>query len=312
MEPLNYPLVSIVSVNWNQVELTCIMLESLRQLSYPNVEVIVVDNGSTKGDPNEIKERYPETKLILSERNLGFAGGNNLAFPYVSGKYVLLLNNDTEVDPHFLEPMVEALEKHEHIGILSPKIYFFDNPEYLQYAGTTLINPVTSRGYRFGYNQKDTGQFKEGRETGFANGACMMIRGKLLKEVGHLYEDYFLYYEEHDYCERVRKAGYQIYFEPKSKIYHKVSASTGVLSPLKTYYQHRNRLLFQKRNTEGWVLLLAKLYYFLIVTPKECIKYLLSGRFDNIQAIMKGTMWNVTHIDRPQEPNPSLRIHHLV
>lgn len=312
MQDRNYPKVSIVSVNWNQVELTCIMLASLRHVSYPNVEVIVVDNGSTKGDPKTIKERFPEIKLILSDNNLGFAGGNNLAFPHITGKYVLLLNNDTEVDPHFLEPIIETMEKDDIIGIVSPKILFYDKPTHLQYAGTTLINPITSRGKRFGYDEEDKGQYDQARETGFANGACMMIRAQLLEELGHLYEDYFLYYEEHDFCERARKAGYRICFEPKSKIYHKVSASTGVLSPLKTYYQHRNRLLFMRRNTQGWTYRLGFLYYLLIATPKECIKYLLSLRFDNVRAIWRGTVWNLMHSGKPMPRDLSLNMHTIL
>jgi GT2 family glycosyltransferase len=116
------PLVSIVSVNYNQPEVTCEMLQSLRNVTYPNFETLIVDNGSPTKSPDIIRENYPEVQLIISEKNLGFAGGNNIALKQAKGDYVLLLNNDTEVKPDFLDSLVELMESDKTIGIVSSKI----------------------------------------------------------------------------------------------------------------------------------------------------------------------------------------------
>ncbi|MEL6625973.1 MAG: glycosyltransferase family 2 protein [Bacteroidota bacterium] len=302
-----WPLVSVVSVNWNQSKLTRQMLSSLKRTTYPKVETWVVDNGSTEGDLRPLKEEFPQTHFLRSEENLGFAGGNNLALPRAKGKYILLLNNDTEVESSFLEPMVELMEAHEEIGIVSPKIFFYDKPDTLQYAGTTLIDPITSRGKKFGYNEVDQGQYNEIKPTGFPNGACMLVRRTLFERLGLLYENYFLYYEEHDFAHKVRQAGYDIYFQPLSKIYHKVSASTGKLSPLKAYYLHRNRQVFNRRNLRGTLFLLSSLYYFIVATPKYLLTYLLSKDWKRAKAIWQATSWHFSNMYLPKE-QPSAEI----
>lgn len=296
------PLVSIVSVNWNQPDLTRHMLESLEGVTYPNCETFVVDNGSTKGDLRSLKNDFPDMKLIISPENLGFAGGNNLALDKVSGKYVLLLNNDTEVDPGFLEPLVNLMESDASIGIVSPKIFFFDQKDTLQYAGTTLMHPITGRGRKFGYNEIDQGQYDKLTETGFTNGACMLIRKTIFDKIGFLYENYFLYYEEHDFTHRARELGYKIYFQPESRIFHKVSASTGKLSPLKAYYLHRNRHVFTRRNYQGIHFLLSSLYYFIIATPKSMFSHLFSRDWPRAKAIWRATIWHFNNFRLPSKP----------
>lgn len=284
------PMVSIVSVNYDQPEVTCEMLQSLRSVTYPNFETIIVDNGSPTTTPFIIKEKHPEAKLIISEKNLGFAGGNNIALKQAKGDYVLLLNNDTEVAPDFLDSLVELMESDDKIGIVSSKILYFHEDNIIQYAGTSPINPITSRGKHYGNRQKDNGQFSEATETFYPHGACMMIRKSVLEELGLLYEGYFLYYEEYDFTERVRQAGYKIYFQPNSSILHKESISTGKNSPLKTYYLNRNRLLFLRRNVEGITFYLAMIYFFLISFPKNTIKYLFNKA--HLLALYKGIFWN--------------------
>ena len=263
-----WPRVTIVSVNYRQPTLTGLMLLSLQQATYPDLEIIVVDNGSGAQGVQHLEAEFPAVQFLYSADNLGFAGGNNLAFPHATGDYVLLLNNDTEVPPDFLQPMVRMMEADRRIGVVSPKLYFYDQPDTLQYAGTTRIHPITSRGRKFGHGEVDQGQHDQVRETGYANGACLLIRRKLLEQAGYLREDYFLYYEEHDLTERVRQAGFRIMYQPESHIYHKVSASTGALSPLKAFYLHRNRLVFIRRTQRGLTKGLALLYYLLVATPK--------------------------------------------
>ena len=295
-----HPLVSIVSVNWNEEEVSRLMLDSLRKVSYPSFETLLVDNGSTRGNLDNVSSLYSRTKLIRSEENLGFAGGNNLAFPYVQGKYILLLNNDTEVDPDFLGPMVDYLEENPSVGIVCPKLFFFDHPDTLQFAGATAFHPLTVRNRKLGYQVKDEGQFDEVREIAFANGACMLFRASLLEEVGPLYEGYFLYYEELDFCEKVKRAGYTIHMVPESKIFHKVSFSTGRNSPLKTYYFHRNRLRFVRRNPESFFLPWTSLYFWLIVTPRSILTQVLQGNPEHLKALFRSIKWLISHKEETQ------------
>jgi GT2 family glycosyltransferase len=289
------PMVSIVSINYDQPVVTCEMLDSLRKVTYPNFETIIVENGSPTKKPDQIRDNYPEAKLIISKENLGFAGGNNIGLKEVKGDYILLLNNDTEVPADFLDSMVDLMESNPEIGIVSPKIYYFHEKNVLQYAGTSPIDPITSRGRHYGNKEKDEGQFDEVTETYYPHGACMMFRKSILEELGLLYEGYFLYYEEYDFTERVRKAGYKIYFQPNSYILHKESISTGKNSPLKTYYMSRNRLLFLRRNVEGFTFYLAMAYFFIISFPKNTLKYLFNK--EHLSALYRGVSWNINNFN---------------
>jgi GT2 family glycosyltransferase len=288
-------MVSIVSVNYNQPEVTCEMLASLRKVTYPNFEILIVDNASPSTSPDSIKEQYPEVQLLISDKNLGFAGGNNIALKQTQGDYILLLNNDTEVKPDFLDSLVALMESDKEIGIVSSKILYFHEDNTIQYAGASPLNRITSRGFHYGYKEIDNGQFNEVTETAYPHGACMMIRKSVLEELGLLYEGYFLYYEELDFAERVKRAGYKIYFQPNSSIFHKESISTGKNSPLKTYYMNRNRVLFLRRNSNGITFLLAMLYFFGIALPKNTVKYLFNR--EHLSALYRGVAWNISNFD---------------
>jgi len=286
------PLVSIVTINFNSTSYTADLLKSLREVIYGNLEIFVVDNNSDV-KPLELKEKYPEIQLILSNENLGFAGGNNLAIKKARGKYILLLNNDTEVEKDFLTPVIELMESNNSIGIVSSKILYYDFPDTIQYAGNDGINLYTGRGFTIGYNQKDSVKYSRVYKTGIAHGAMMMVREDVFKKVGLLPEQYFLYYEELDFCEHTKKAGYEIWYDGRSKIYHKESKSIGKLSPLKVYYITRNRLIFIRRNTKGWKKLFPLLFFYLVAFPKGIIRYFILLDFLILKSFIRGALWNV-------------------
>jgi hypothetical protein len=289
------PLVSIVTINYEHTDVTCALLESLRHISYPNIEVIVVDNASVKDDPAIISRLYPEVVFIQSKENLGFAGGNNLGIRQAKGEYIMLLNNDTEVDPGFIEPLVNKLKSDPQIGSVSPKIRFFHTPDTIQYAGIKPYTPVTLRQYLIGLGEVDSGQYNMGCETFSIHGAAMMIPVSVIKEVGLMAELYFLYYEEHDWAERIKRAGYRIFYVPDSLVLHKESISTGKQSPLKTYYITRNRFLFARRNIKGISKLITLVYLSLVAFPKGLIAHSLNKRFDLAKATWRAYFWNFVH-----------------
>jgi GT2 family glycosyltransferase len=292
--------VSIITVNFNQTEVTCALLESLRQLTYPNFEVIIVDNGSVKDNPEPIAARYPEFKLIKSPVNLGFAGGNNLGVKSAEGDFLMFLNNDTEVDPGFLEPLVAKLESDKKIGMVSPKIRFHHTPDTIQYAGYTPLSKITLRQRLIGFREKDTGQYDQGSETFSIHGAAMMIPRRVIDEVGIMAEMFFLYYEEHDWAMRVKKAGYTIHYVPQSLVLHKESISTGKESPLKAYYINRNRFLFARRNLTGIRRVASLAYLSAIAFPKGLLTYLIERRYDLAKSVLRAYLWNFTHFSKSQ------------
>jgi len=290
---MNKPLVSIITVNYNQSAVTKDFLASLQNITYPEIEVIVIDNGSPDDTPGKLLNEFPHIHLILSPENLGFAGGNNLGVKVAKGKYCLFINNDTELEPDFLEPLVERMESSPDIGILSPKIKFHHTPDTIQYAGYTPYHRITLRQHLVGFRQKDNGQYDAGGYTFAGHGAAMMVPMSVIKEVGMMAELFFLYYEEHDWCERIKRAGYKAYYEPKSTVWHKESISTGKESSLKAYYITRNRILFARRNVRKGLRWIAILYLFTLVPLNFSIRYLKNRQFDLFRAAWKGMLWNL-------------------
>jgi len=291
-----HPVVTIITINYNQLKLTCGLLDSLRKVSYPAVEIIVVDNHSREDPRPVIHGRYPEVKLIVNSENLGFAGGNNLGIQASTGKYLLFLNNDTEVHPDFLQPLVALFEANPVAGAASSKILYHNSGETIQYAGSTRIDPFTGRSKRIGYMEKDRGQHDMLRETDLAHGAAMMVPRRVVNRVGLMPEFFFLYYEEVDWCESIKKAGYKIYCVPGSKVYHKESMSVGKGSTLKTYYMTRNRLLYMRRNTAGFKKVTWIMFFLFFSLPKNAIVYSFQNDIEQARAFWRGLLWNITHL----------------
>jgi GT2 family glycosyltransferase len=294
---MSSPLVSIISINYNQAQVTCDLLCSLRHVTYPNLEILVVDNASPGEDPRQIEREFPEIKLIRSAKNLGFAGGNNLAIAEANGKYLLFLNNDTEVEPGFLEPLVDLFENNPGAGCASPKILYHGTGGMIQYAGSRGLNRWTTRSKTIGQLEKDHGQHDTSRETALADGAAMMVPMQVIRRVGLMPELYFLYYEELDWCEAIKRSGYSCHYVAESTITHKESMSVGKSSVLKTYYQNRNRLLFIRRNLQGWPLCTSTLVFLLLAVPKFFLQYGARGEWQHLRAILRGLQWHVQNRD---------------
>jgi len=290
----HYPLVSFITVNYKSLEDTVEFLESAIEVTYPNIEIIVVDNNSPTGKPTEeIKHRFPTVKFIYSDKNLGFAGGNNIGLREAQGEYYFLLNNDTILFPDFLEPIIEFMLAHPRIGIASPKVLYPDG-KTIQYAGAISINQFTGRGKRLGLMEKDHGQYDKNYQTGLGHGAALIIPKKTVEDVGLMPEVYFLYYEEHDWTELIKRTGYSMYYIGNSKIIHKESKSTGGdESPLKVFYMTRNRILFMRRNSSFTSFLVGITFFIFTSIPKHSIKFLMKGKLQLLNAYFRGIFWNI-------------------
>lgn len=288
------PLVSIITVNYNTTNVTLELLYSLSNISYTNIEIIVVDNASTQ-NCDSIPQQFKNITFIRNPTNQGFAGGNNRGIEIAKGEICLLINNDTEVEPNFLEPIVNLFQKNTNIGIVSAKLLYYNAKNVIQYAGGTPINPFTARGKFIGTGETDTNKYCVEKKTYLAHGAAMAIHKKVFNKIGLLPEMYFLYYEELDFCEHAQKAGFEIWFQPKSVVYHKESMSVGKLSNLKVYYQTRNRLLFIRRNIFGFKGFISRIFYIFVSIPIAIIRYLLANQKQYVIMVLKGLVWNFNY-----------------
>ncbi len=282
--------ISIIIVNYNGFKDTCELLDCLG--NHETIEIIVVDNTTGVNEAKLIKELYPHIKEIRSEKNLGFAGGNNLGLAQATGDHIMLLNNDTITSSTTILELSKTLEESKDIDIICPILRFFDTGQ-IQYAGYTSISPITGRNQCIRSYPVEPLQ-----STALPHGAAMMFTRKAFEVVGKMSEDYFLYYEEHDWAHRFRKNGFKCAVHAKSEILHKESASVQKLNGLKLFYLTRNRILFIKRNMPKINQVLFMLFFTIFSIPKSVLVFSLRREWENMRVFMNGVkasgIWNGT------------------
>lgn len=243
--------VAVVVLNWNGKADTLECLKSIQQIDYPFFEVVVVDNGSQDGSIEAIRESFPDVMLLATGKNLGYAGGNNVGIRYAldhSADYVLLLNNDTVVDSNLLTAFYQASMDVPDAGVFGAKIYFYTRPTRLWYAGALWRKDIM-RFEHVGFDKEDGPQFSDLVETDYVTGCALFARAEVFRNIGLLDEDYFLTYEETDWCYRARAAGFRNMYVPSAMLWHKISVSFGgAESPLTNYFMTRNHLLWGSRH----------------------------------------------------------------
>jgi len=277
---------SIITINYNGLKETLALIESIP--FNDKMEVIVVDNASEDSEAEQISLRFPNVKIVKSNKNLGFAGGNNLGIKASKGKYLLLINNDTYFEIFNIQALIDRLNSDPNIGIVCPKIKFAWPPQPIQFAGYTPLSNITIRNQAIGFGEEDHGQYDVAHTTPYAHGAAMLIKREAIDKVGLMPECYFLYYEELDWSMMFTRAGYQIWYDPKCTIFHKESQATGQNSPLRTYYITRNRLRLVKRNYQGLTKWLSYCYLIGIVGSRDILQQLLTGRLQHLKATLSG------------------------
>lgn len=272
---MTYPKVSIIILNWNGLEDTIACLESLKKITYPNYEVVVVDNGSKGNDSQVLRENFGDyIHLIQNDRNYGYTGGNNIGIKHTLAHsqpdYLLILNNDVVVAPDFLNHLVEAIDADASIGIAGPKVYYYDFPNYIWSAGAK-INMRWGQVACIGMKQRDNGQYDKQQEVDYVAGCCLLIKNAIIPKVGLFDESYFCYWDETDYCVRARKAGYKVVYIPEAKIWHKSplkvkvwdnTPTSGKASGLPYYYTARNSFKFMRKHATRWQYCSFLTYFF--------------------------------------------------
>ena len=227
--------VNLFVLNWNGRDLTLDCLSSLEKIIYPNVKVYIIDNGSSDNSVTAIRNQFPEKSVFNSiyeiielPENYGFARGNNAGFELVKQKadYTIFLNNDTIVDPNFVEPLINAMESNSTVKQSTPKIFYADNLDYIWFGGGK-VSLWAGWIRHLGIRQKDSMQFSFNRNVDYATGCCVCMRTVDFESIGMFDESFLMYGEDVDLSLRFRKQGGQILFVPESKIWHKVSSSIG-------------------------------------------------------------------------------------
>lgn len=243
----------IVILNWNGWKDTVECVESCRRQTYGNYRILIVDNGSSDGSERILRERFPQTELLQTGRNLGYAGGNNAGIRHAlaqGAEYIWLLNNDTVADPGALAALVRAIETEPRAGIVGSKIYYHDQPDVIWFAGGRIDFRAGTTSH-IGQFEKDTGRYDLLADVDYITGCSLMIGAGAIARAGLMDERFFLLYEETDWNRRVVETGGRLLYVPDSRVWHKISRSIGESSPTYNYYLFRNCLLFTAKHRPG-------------------------------------------------------------
>jgi GT2 family glycosyltransferase len=269
---VSHPLVYVIILNWNRKDDTIECIDSLTGMSYPNFRTVVVDNGSSDGSVEALKARFSALQMLVNSENLGYAAGNNVGIRFAlqqGADYVLILNNDTVVDQHLLTRLIEVGEANPQAGMFAPKIYSYWDRNKIASAGSRKRWFPPGRVSIIGLGKKDSIAYDREQEIEYASGCAMLVRREVLETVGMFAPAYFVYWEDYDFCKRVRERGYKILYVPTAKMWHKVSASTQKDSCTKWYNIGRSTVHFYRKNVGVWYLALP--IYVLWVIIREIL-----------------------------------------
>jgi len=308
------PPVSIVLVNWNGKNLLKAHLPGLQRLDYPNYEVIVVDNASTDGSVEFVKNRYPEFKVIVNEENLGTAEGSNVAIPYCRGKYIFWVSNDMEFDTRILNHLIKCCEADESIGICTVKMRCFREGRPVNELDSVGANmDIFAFPVPRGINQIDRGQYDKPAEVFFSFGGAMFIRRSVLDIVGGFDPEYLTLTDDIDLSWRVRLAGYKVVVEPKAFLYHRMSATLGKTHnrPQKRYLSERNTLRTLLKNySTGYLFFILPAYFVILLL--EMLFYTCMGKWKMIRACWRAIYWNLNRLAKTQRMRKVIQSYRIV
>lgn len=297
--------ISIILLHYNEPQLTLRCLKSLEKLTYKNIEIILVDNGSREEISTFIKNVPRNLKVIRNKNNLGYAEGNNVGYKIATGKYILLLNNDAIVTKNFLEPLLKKLKSEKDIAAVQPKIMQYPRKEYIDSVGSYFI--PSGFLYHFGHNKKDKTKFDESATVFSMKGACMLFKKEVLQKTGLFDPDYFAYFEETDLCQRIWMAGYKLVYTPDSFIYHEGGQTSNKLpSAFVQYNSYKNRIFTYCKNFET-VTLLKVLPIHILLCEVVTVLYAVTGKFTLAWCIQRALWWNLKNISRIKKERKKIK-----
>jgi GT2 family glycosyltransferase len=259
MNVLGSSLISVVVLNWNGSRLVGQCLNSLRDQTYRPLEIIVVDNASTDGSAEVVREKFPWVKLVVNEKNLGFGGGNNVGIKACGGRYIMMLNNDTHLDPVCIQELKKAIEKDKKYGACASKILLEYEDNLIDAAGIVICPD----GLSIGRGRLEKGDLYDKEvEVFFASDCACLYRREMLEDIGLYDEDFFAYADETDMGWRAQLRGWRCIYTPRARVYHFHSASSGAYSPFKAFLAERNRIWVAVKNFPVPLLVFGQFYTF--------------------------------------------------
>lgn len=288
-------LISIIIVNYNGKKWLKKSLNSLCLQTYKNFEIIFVDNASTDGSIEFIKNNYPKVKIVQNKKNFGFAGGNNIGLKKAKREYIFLLNNDTVVDKYCIENLLKAFKKIPNLASVQPKILLMDDNDKIDECGAYWTDSTTL--YHYGYHKNASFNQYNKPMPFFSNmGAAMLIKKDLIDKIGLFDDDFWCYYEETDFCHRVWLVGYECWYYPKAVVYHaKGGTSTKFDNSVIQFHNFKNKLLSFIKNFESFSLIKIISTYLILNTGLN-FYFLFKGKFRNFLAFYKSLWWNIKNI----------------
>lgn len=286
--------VTIVILNWNGKALLEQFLPSVMATDYEAFTVLVVDNASTDDSISWLETNYPEVELLVHDQNYGFTTGNNMALPHVKTPYFVLLNNDVEVHPGWLRPLVELMESDENIASIQPKLLAYQDRTQFEYAGAAggfidWLGYPFSRGRLFDLTEPDEGQYEEPAEILWSTGACMLVRKAVTDRIGLFEDRYFAHMEEIDFCWRARNFGYRVMYHPGGVVWHLGGGTLPKTNPRKTFLNVRNSLATLLKNFPASQVP-YKFFFRLVLDGVWGMRAVAKGDFATVLAIFKGHM----------------------
>lgn len=287
--------VAVVILNYNGRNFLKQFLPSVIQFS-GLAKIIVADNASSDDSIQLLESEFPQVEVFKMDRNRGYCGGYNFALKNIDAEYFILLNSDVEVTPNWIEPVISVLKSDTSIAAAQPKVLSFHEKNKFEYAGAAggfidSLGYPFCRGRIFSHLEEDQGQYDDCRQVFWATGACLFIKAEIFKKSGGFDEDFFAHMEEIDLCWRLNRAGYKIYYQGKSKVYHVGGGTLSSTNPRKTLLNFRNGLsLLIKHLAKSE--LLWKLPVRLILDWFAAGLFLFSGKSADAGAVIKAH-WNL-------------------
>jgi GT2 family glycosyltransferase len=288
------PEVAIVILNWNNLEDTLECIESLRRSSFRSFRMIVVDNGSTDGSQAALRE-VPDIELVEIEHNIGPTRGLNVGVKRAlegACDYVVPMNNDIVVHEEMVARLVAVAEGDPLVGVAGPKMYYFEPPDLLWFAGGT-VSRWRGKSKHIGFKQRDTGQHDRLREIDYVGGAAVLVRRAVYEQIGGENPAFFIYFNDTDFCMRAKAAGWKVVYAPDAILWHKVSAAIVHESPYYWFNKNRTRAVFA-RTLARRHRLVSLAYIAMVDTPRDLIGLALRGRRDCIAAYLRGLRAGLT------------------
>lgn len=288
---MSQPSVAIVILNWNGKKFLQQFLPSVLASVYENKRVIVADNASTDDSLNFLKTSYPQVEILLNSSNEGFAQGYNSVLKQVQADYYVLLNSDVEVTPGWIEPVIELMESDVLIAACQPKLLSYNNKNYFEYAGACggwidAFGYPFSRGRVFDVCEEDKGQYDTVQPCFWATGAAMFVKAKVYNDMGGLDGYFFAHQEEIDLCWRMQLAGYKVYVQPASVVYHVGGGTLPKGSSRKVYLNFRNNLIMMWKNF-SFTEKIVKVPLRMVLDGVSAYKELFSGDWGYFKAVLK-------------------------